>query len=158
MPKSSVQDTWENYWIIKTEVWVRKRPHNIHHVVFWVPSARMVRETRMVQWLADSCGQYCGSGMFIQDPNFPSRIQEQKDSGSRRIRIRITEFNYFLPKKLFQSSRFKATILDVYTGARILLFCPSRIQDQGSRKGTGFRIRNTFWGRGSMLDPEIDSK
>jgi hypothetical protein len=40
----------------------------------------------------DIC-QYCGSEMFIQDPN-SSRIQGQKDSGSR-IRIRIKEFKYF---------------------------------------------------------------
>jgi hypothetical protein len=40
--------------------------------------------------------QCCGSGMFIPDPiEFsPSRIQGQKDSGSR-IRIRIKEFKYF---------------------------------------------------------------
>jgi hypothetical protein len=35
---------------------------------------------------------------------FPSRIQGKKDSGSR-IRIRIEEFKYFEPKKLFVSSR-----------------------------------------------------
>jgi hypothetical protein len=52
---------------------------------------------------------YCGSGMFIPDSTFSiadpgseffhrgSRIQGQKDSGSR-IRIHIKEFNYFEPK------------------------------------------------------------
>jgi hypothetical protein len=44
--------------------------------------------------------QCCGSGMFIPDAIFPSRIQVRKDSGSR-IRILIKEFKYFYPKKLF---------------------------------------------------------
>jgi hypothetical protein len=40
----------------------------------------------------------------IHDVYFGSRIQGQKDSRSR-IRIRIKEFKYFQPNKLFLSSR-----------------------------------------------------
>jgi hypothetical protein len=69
-----------------------------------------------------------------------SRIQGQKDSGSR-IRIRIKEFMYFLPKNLFLSSQkydqgcsSRIRISDTDLG-----FYPSRIQ---GHKGTGSRIRN----------------
>ncbi len=53
--------------------------------------------------------QCCGSGIFIPDPNFfhpGSRVKKIPDpwAGSR-IRLRIKEFKYFQPKKLFLSSQ-----------------------------------------------------
>jgi hypothetical protein len=38
---------------------------------------------------SSSTFQCCGSGIFIPDPNFPSRIP---DPGSKRFRIRLKEF------------------------------------------------------------------
>jgi hypothetical protein len=81
--------------------------------------------------------------MFIPDHGSKffhpvSRIQGQKDSGSR-IQIRIKEFQYFLPKQLFLSSRK----YDPGCPDPDLDFLP--ILDPGSRgqQGTGSRIRNT---------------
>jgi hypothetical protein len=46
--------------------------------------------------------QCCGSGMFNPDPNFSIPDPNCFHPGSR---IRIKEFKYFNPKKLFLSSR-----------------------------------------------------
>ncbi len=64
--------------------------------------------------------QCCGSGMFIPDPTFFYPGSELSPS-----RIRIKEFKYFNPKKMFPDADFLP------------------IPDPGSRgqKGTGSRIR-----------------
>jgi len=65
-----------------------------------------------------------------------SRIQGQKDSGSR---IRIKEIKYFLTLKLFLSSRKN----NLGCSSRTWIFPPSRIPDPGSRgqKSIESRIR-----------------
>ena len=72
---------------------------------------------------------------WIRDAYPGSRIQGQKDSGSR---IRIKEFKYFLPKKLFLS--FRKYDPGCSSRIRILVFYPSRIQGVN---GSWIRIRNT---------------
>jgi hypothetical protein len=87
--------------------------------------------------------------MFIPDHGSKffhpvSRIQGQKDSGSR-IQIRIKEFQYFLPKQLFISSQK----YDPGCSSRIRIpdpdldFTPILDPGSSSQKGTGSRIRNT---------------
>ncbi len=76
------------------------------------------------------------AGSSVVDPEclsririFPFRIPGQKDSGSR---IRIKEFMYFKPKKLFLISRKNDPE------------CSSRIKES-KRHRTRIRIRNTGW-------------
>jgi hypothetical protein len=87
--------------------------------------------------------------MFFPDPNFSlSRIQGQKDSGSR-IWIRIKEFEVrvFLTRKNVTE---RSEIHDPGCSSRIpdpyLDFYPSRIRDQGVKKApdSGSRIRKTL--------------
>ncbi len=60
---------------------------------------------------------------------FPSRIQGQKDSGSR---IHIKEFKYFNPKKLFASSR--NMIRDVHPGSWTWFLTHPGSRIQGSKR------------------------
>jgi hypothetical protein len=93
----------------------------------------------------ESILQCCGSRMFIPDPNF-------FHPGSRiRIftsRIRIKEFKYFNPKKLFQSTR--KYHLGFSSRIRILSFYPSRNPNSGIKKapdpGSG-SATVFFWGK-----------
>jgi hypothetical protein len=64
--------------------------------------------------------QYCGSGMFIPDPNIfhPGSVSK--------------EFKYFNPKKWFLSSRKYDP--GCSSQIRILIFYPSRIPDLGVKK------------------------
>ncbi len=67
--------------------------------------------------------QCCGSGMFIPDPG----------SKRSRNRIRIKEFKYFWPRKLFISSR-KYEHPGSGTRVRIFIFYPFRIPGPGVLK------------------------
>ncbi len=87
--------------------------------------------------------QCCGSGMFIPDPMFPSRIQGQKDSGSR-ILIHIKEIKY----RVFLTQNFFFKLSEIKAGMFIpdpdLDFLP--IPDSGFKKAPdpgGIQIRNT---------------
>ncbi len=76
--------------------------------------------------------------MDIPDPNFSSRIQGHKDSGSRiriRIRIRIKEINYSLPK-IWSGDVHpgSGSWFCTHHGSRILIFYPSQIPDPGAKK------------------------
>jgi len=79
--------------------------------------------------------------MFIPDPRsrirlFPSRILIFPSQ------IRIKEFKYYNPKKLYLS--FRKYDPGCSSRIRILTFYPSGIPDPGGQKGTGSRIlRNT---------------
>ncbi len=102
--------------------------------------------------MADRCGD---PGFLCQIRIFPSRIQGPKDSGSRQIRIRITEFNYFLPIKLFLSCRkYDPGYLP---RSQILNFCPSRIQGSKRHQVPDPDPHHWLWGRGSVLDPEMET-
>jgi hypothetical protein len=65
--------------------------------------------------------------MRIRIRIFPSRIQSQKDSGSRIwIRIRIKEFKFFNPKIVSKPRKYDPGCSSLI---RILNFYPSRIPD-----------------------------
>ncbi len=86
--------------------------------------------------------QCCGSGINIPDPNLPSRVHGQKDSGSR-IQICTKEFKYFQPYKLFLSHRKN----DLGCSLRIRIFSHPGpgffyVPDPGVKK---LRIRNFTW-------------
>ncbi len=89
--------------------------------------------------------QCCGCGMFIPDPTFfhPGsriRIVSIPDSGSASKNLSILTPKK--PKKWFLSSRkYDPGCSSRIRGFRIVTFYPSRIQDPGGQKGTGFRIR-----------------
>jgi hypothetical protein len=49
----------------------------------------------------DTYGQYCGSGMFIPDPDFFHPGSRVKKIPGSQFRIRIKEFEYFNPNNCF---------------------------------------------------------
>jgi hypothetical protein len=48
-------------------------------------------------------------------------------------------------------------IHEVYPGARILIFCPSRIQGSKRRRISDPYPQHWLWARGSVLDPEMET-
>jgi hypothetical protein len=92
---------------------------------FLVAFCHLNRKNSMINSIQNAY-HCCGSGMFIPDPRsefFPFRIRIFS------IPIRIKEFKYFNPKKLFQSSR--KYDLGCSSRIRILIFLP--IPDPESR-------------------------
>ncbi len=89
----------------------RQQPRTLFSAVFslfrWANGSLMFKITVRYGTYLKDFAQRCGSRSRIRIFSIPdpiSRIQSQKDSGSR-LRICIKEFKCFLPKKLFPSSR-----------------------------------------------------
>ncbi len=99
--------------------WIRiHRPIEIHILPVYGSGSRFAT---LIPKGIFSSSRYCGSGLFIPDPNFSHPWS----------RIRIKEFKYFNPKNV---SKLRNMIRVVSSRIRILIFYPSWIPDPGVKK------------------------